>query len=105
MPEPEAATRLAQQLAQLVKGSAVLAGRNVAGENDYSVAWRAAHDCIPAMRTKILDALIAGGDTESVNMPASTKTYATQDLECQELLEGDSLSLLARELLRQAGVL
>ena len=36
VPEIEAATRLAQQLAQLTKGSALLDGRKVANEDDYA---------------------------------------------------------------------
>jgi hypothetical protein len=104
VPEPEASTRLSQQLAQLVKGSALLAGRPVAQREDYSLAWRVGFDCIPAMRAKILNALISGGDIRSVNMPPSTKSYAVQDLECQELVAENALSPLAVELLRKARV-
>jgi hypothetical protein len=74
---------LAQELAQLVKGSALLAGRAVANEDDYTVACRAGLDCVPAMRRKILDALLAGGDIKRMNMPASTLKYATEELESQ----------------------
>jgi hypothetical protein len=38
-----------------------------------------------------------------VNLPASTKSYAMQDVESQELLTEGTLSPLAQELLRQAG--
>ena len=105
VPEPEAATRLAQQVAQLTKGSAVLAGRPVADEEDYSVALRAGRDCIPATRAKILDALIARGNIKRVNLPASTLYYAIEELKSQELIAGASLSPLARDLLLQAGIL
>jgi hypothetical protein len=104
VPEPEAATRLAQELAQLAKGSALLAGRAVANEEDYTVACRAGLDCIPAMRRKILVALIAEGDIKRVNMPASTLRYATEELESQELLVGGALSPLAQDLLGMAGI-
>jgi hypothetical protein len=104
VPEPEASTRLSQELAQLVKGSALLSGRSCATQKDYAVARRAGFDCIPAMRAKVLEILIAGGDISSVDMPRSTKSYAVQDLRCQELLAENGLSPLAVELLRKARV-
>jgi hypothetical protein len=72
VPEAEAATRLAQELAQLARGSALSAVRAVANEEDYTVACHAGLDCIPAMGRKILDDLVAGEAINRVNLPAST---------------------------------
>ena len=60
-PEAESATRLAQQFAQLAKGSAVLDGRSEVDEADYkNCVQRVAFDCIPAVRRTLLDTLIGG---------------------------------------------
>ena len=47
MPEPEASTRLAQQLCQLGKGSARLSGRRRVSEADLRLVYRVGFDCIP----------------------------------------------------------
>ena len=105
IPEPEAPTRLAQQLAQLAKGSALLAGRKVATEDDYRLVQRAGFDCIPAVRRKVLDVLIAGEDINRAKLPVSSVGYAEEELSWLGLTASLSLSSLARDLLRQAGVL
>jgi hypothetical protein len=83
-PEPESATRLAQQLAQLAKGSACIAGRPEISSLDYGVARRAGLDCIPPLRRAVLKMLRTG---EPCDVPASTKTYATDDLQLVGLVE------------------
>jgi len=105
LPEPEAATRLAQQLAQLTKGSALLAGRSVAGVEDFRLAQRAALDCIPASRRIVLDALMDGRTVGDVNLPKATLHYAVEDLKSQGLIAGEGLSPLAMNLLNQASLL
>ncbi len=105
LPEAEAPTRLAQQLAQLTKGSALLAGRREANEEDYELVKRAGLDCIPAMRRKVLDALIAGKDPRQLDLPGSTVHYALEDLELQGLVKKDDLSDWVYELLERAEVL
>jgi hypothetical protein len=106
VPEPEAATRLAQQLAQLTKGSALLAGRELANDEDYALTKRVAFDCIPVPRRRILDCLVVGRDVSQAKLPASTRHYAAEDLESVELLENTSsgwmFSPLARHLLEVA---
>jgi len=54
VPEPESNTRLAQQLAQLAKGSALLGGRDEVTEEDIAVVRRVAFDCMPPQRKAIL---------------------------------------------------
>jgi hypothetical protein len=109
VPEPEAATRLAQQLAQLAKGSALLAGRHFADEKDYALTKRVAFDCIPGARRKILDCLVAGTDPSQAKLPDSSRSYAVEELESVELILSESkrskLSPLARKLLEVAHVL
>ena len=58
MPEPEAATRMAQELAQLARGSAILIGRNETNEEDFQIALRVGMDSIPANRRRALKYLI-----------------------------------------------
>lgn len=58
VPEAEAATRMAQQLAQLARGSALLAGRGEVSEDDFQLARRVGLDSIPANRRRVLDCLI-----------------------------------------------
>ena len=105
VPEPEAATRLAQQLAQLAKGSALLDGRKEVSESDFQLVKRVAFDCIPASKRKILEAGIAREDLDEVNLPESTRTYAIEDLQSQQLINEGKLSDLACSLLWDAGVI
>jgi hypothetical protein len=105
VPEAESATRLPQQLSQLAKGSALIGGRELANDEDYRVALRAALDSMPAVRRKILDALIAGRNISSASLPTSTEHYVTEDLEVLGLLAGKALSPMAEDLLRKAAIL
>jgi hypothetical protein len=103
-PEPEAPTRLSQQLTQLAKGSALLDGRNEVNSADYALVKRVAFDCIPTLRRRVVQALIDSRDLNSLK-PGSTLTYCVQDLEALKLLEERHLSSLSVELLTIAGVL
>jgi hypothetical protein len=109
VPEIEAATRLAQQLAQLTKGSALLDGREVANEDDYALCKRVAFDCIPTARRKVLKCLFSGGELSQTKLPASTLTYVQEELELVELIvvlpHRRALSSLAKHLLESAGFL
>jgi hypothetical protein len=102
VPEPESNTRLAQQLAQLAKGSALLDGRSEVNEADFALVRRVAFDCMPPTKRAILEAAIFGKDLESVKLPASTRKYATDDLEAVGLLLERRLSPLALEMLETA---
>jgi hypothetical protein len=104
IPEPEAATRLAQQLAQLAKGSALLTERACVEEEDYQLVRRVAFDCIIPLRRGLLDALIRGERPEACKLPGSTLSYVREELRAVGLLEGDALSDLSRSLLSEAGV-
>lgn len=109
-PEPEGATRMAQQLVQLIKGSCKLDRGLEAEEKDFQIARRAAFDSIPATRRKVIDELLAD---KSINklaiVPKSTRSYVLEDLRCLELVTdsagGHTLSELAVSLLREAGVI
>jgi len=105
IPEPEAATRLAQQLAQLAKGSALLSGKTEVNEEDYPLVQRVALDCIPKARRTLLEALIRGEGVDKCGLPGSTGSYVREELQAMDLLAGDALSRKARDLLAQAGVL
>jgi hypothetical protein len=56
-PEAEASPRLAQQLAQLAKGSALLDGRTHVDAVDMTLVRRVAFDSMPADRRSVLDHL------------------------------------------------
>ena len=77
-PQPEAPTRLAQQLCQLAKGSARLARRSVVTDRDIDLVRRVGFDCIPPIRRQLLDALITG---RKDLLAKSTRAYVRQDLE------------------------
>lgn len=99
-PEPESPTRLAQQLAQLAKGSARLSGRGAVSADDFKIAKRAALDCIPPLRRAVLQGLRTGDQVEGA---AATRHYVTQDLQLLGLVDRDAkgtkLSALAERLL------
>ena len=99
VPEPESATRLAQQLAQLAKGLALLRGKTSVEDEDLRIVRRVAFDCIPPTRRKIIEALDAGAKLAGLGIPLSTLRYAKEDLTSQGLLEEDKLSDLALALI------
>ena len=120
IPEPEASTRLAQQLCQLAKGSALLARRETVTDEDVAIVQRAGMDCIPTTRRKIIEVLMRGKHRSSImlgsalKMAWSTYSYAKADLASLGLVdssfdheEGETVQWLTREakrLLREAGI-
>ena len=104
VPEAESATRLAQQLAQLAKGSALICGRQVVSEDDFNFVRRVAFDCLPPTRREIFECLMARRELKDLNTPGSTLSYAVEDLETQKLIEKRKLSSYAVQLLKQAGL-
>ena len=103
-PEPEAPTRLSQQLSQLAKGSALLDGRDEVSVGDYALVKRVAFDCIPTTRRKMFQALLNGNSIASA-APASTLRYGAEDLQALGLLEERQLSSLSIGLLTIAGMM
>ena len=109
--EPEAPTRLAQQLSQLAKGSALLEGRKAVAREDCQLAVRVALDCIPVNRRKVLDDLIIRRRTKKarllpLEMPGSTQLYTEGDLKALGvLLDGGGLAPLIVDLLQKACLL
>lgn len=83
-PQPESATRLAQQFVQLVKGSARLSGRDAAEIRDYAVAVRAAFDSLPQRRRVILEGCFSG---QAAPRRTSTAVYDSEDLRVLGLLD------------------
>ena len=120
VPEPEASTRLAQQLAQLARGSALLGGRELVNDEDVAIVQRAGMDCIPATRRRIIEVLMRGKHRSAImlasalKLPWSTYHYAMMDLKSLGLVdssydheEGETVQWLtrpARRLLREAGI-
>ena len=98
-PIPESSTRLAQQLAQLAKGSALLAGREEVTEDDFDIVRKAAFDAMRPWRAEIIQALDRGGKMSEI-VAKSTLSYAKEDLETLGLLgEKGRLSEMAITLL------
>lgn len=106
VPEPEAPTRLAQQLAQLAKGSARLAGRVEVNEADYRIVLRCALDCIPAIRRAVLDHVMGKNAFGLRRIPKSTLSYAKEELRALEILAlgASRLSNAAEGWVNQAGI-
>jgi hypothetical protein len=88
VPSPEAPTRLSQQLAQLAKGSALLDGCALVTDEDYKLVRRVGMDCIPAVRRRILEYLMTGDESKVSELPASTRSYAEEELEALGLISG-----------------
>ncbi len=88
---------MAQQLAQLARGSALLGGRAEVNEDDYHVALRGGLDSIPETKRRVLDSLIAG----SSPAPKSTTSYALADLAEVGLVADGRLSPLAEDLIKK----
>jgi hypothetical protein len=92
VPEAEAPTRLAQQLSQLSKGSAMLDCRDIVDAGDYKLVRRVGMDCIPAARRKILEYLTTGEESTLTGLPASTRSYAEEELAALGLISGSASS-------------
>jgi hypothetical protein len=92
LPQPESPTRLAQQLAKLARGTALIGSRATVTDDDYKLVQRVAFDCMPRRRRMILEALMNGSGLANLDIPVSTRAYAVQDLECVGLLKGGCLT-------------
>jgi hypothetical protein len=97
LPQAEAPTRIAKQLAQLSKGAALLEERCVVSDNDYDLAWRVGWDCIPRIRYKILDYAVTGDESDLGKLPPSTRSYADDDLRLLGLITGSGKSVKLSE--------
>jgi len=120
MPQPEASPRLAQQLAQLPRGSAMLDGRGEVNEYDLSLVRRVAFDSVRADRRAILETLEQepGGMAitalaERVGLSQPTTSRRIEELKGLGLVQCEGLGLdfsaqearlsdLARRLLEDA---
>jgi hypothetical protein len=87
-PQPESPTRLGQQLCQLAKGSARLDRRGQVMAQDFTIARRAAFDCIPPRRREILETVAVRG--RAFEAKTSTARYDIQDLRDLGLLESEA---------------
>ena len=104
VPEPEAPTRLGQQLCQLAKGLARLQHRAVVTEGDLADVWRVGVDCLSASRRSIMTELIGGKQAD--DLPRSSRSYAASDLtELGLLTDKRALSDVSVNLLTGAGLL
>ena len=66
-------------------------------------------DCIPAVRRKILEYLQTSDETKVSKIPASTRSYADEELEALGLISGRGISaeltMEALRLMSTAGLL
>jgi hypothetical protein len=103
IPEAESATRLAQQLAQLSKGAALLSGRDVVTPDDYRLVRRAAMDCLPTLRRHVVDAFLGDGELNTAVIKPTAFSYLADDLELLGMFDRNWFSDKAVDLLTQAG--
>jgi hypothetical protein len=90
VPITEGNTRIAQQLCQVARGSALVDGRAKIDESDFKLARRVGFDSLPLVRRAVLEALIAGTDLRFPDLPATTVKRSVEDLQLVGLLtKGD----------------
>jgi hypothetical protein len=72
-----------------------LGSRAVVTDYDYGLVKRVGMDCIPAVRRKLLEYLWTCDEARIPRIPASTRSYAEEELEALGLLSGrgDSAAL------------
>jgi hypothetical protein len=85
-PQPEGNTRLAQQLAQIARGWALLEGSDLATGESMRLVRRAALDCIPPVRKAILTALIEEKNPYTVGLAKAVVYRGIEDLEAIGLI-------------------
>jgi hypothetical protein len=86
-PSPEGNTRLPQELAQIGRGAAVLAGRTEVTEADFALVSRAALDCIPGARIAVIQALRNGTSASSSGLSGGLLNRTLEDLETLGICE------------------
>jgi hypothetical protein len=86
-PSPEGNTRLPQELAQIGRGAAVLAGRASVTEDDFALVSRAALDCIPGSRIATIRALRNGTSPYSNGLASGLVSRTLEDLEALGICE------------------
>jgi hypothetical protein len=94
MPEAEASPRLAQQFAQLARGSALLDGRAEVNDTDLALVHRVTMDSIRKDRRDILDALVCGRDASVSSMVLARHTGLSQSTSFRRLEELRGLKLV-----------
>jgi hypothetical protein len=107
-PEPEGATRLAQQFCQLAKGSARLEARSHVDAADLAIVQRVAFDTLPPQRAAVLRSLLNGqaSTTTTTGLKRHALNRAVEDLKELDLLDGHGkLTTEARSLAAIAGLL
>jgi hypothetical protein len=82
VPEAEANTRISKGLAAVARGIAALAGRTEVTEAELKDVFRVAIDCWPEYRRRLMQAILAGQDAQSVAMPRTMR-----ERELEELIE------------------
>jgi hypothetical protein len=86
IPVTEGNTRFPQQICQVGRGLALLAGSPEVNEDDYKLVCRAAFDSLPPARIAALKAILEGRSPFSVGLPKATISRALEDLELSEVL-------------------
>jgi hypothetical protein len=89
-PDPEGNTRLAQQLAQVAKGSARLEGRDSVNDTDIAIAHRVAFDTLLPARAAVLRAIASGQRPNEGESSRSTAWRALRDLEDLGMVTGNA---------------
>jgi len=105
----EGNTRLPQQLAQIARGWALLGGRNSVCEEDLALVRRAAFDCLPPTKRKIIERLLAEESPHDSGQARTVVSRAVEDLEIAGIVEKSEqsthrLTKQANQLLTHAGV-
>ncbi len=100
IPQSEGATRIAQQLCQLAKGSARLDGREYVDGADVAIVHRVAFDTIQPARAAVLRALAAGKSANDAELhgkpvPRTTRSRAVDDLVLVGLVDERTKALTA----------
>ena len=91
----EGNTRLPQQLCQIARGSALLAGHPEVSEQDHRLVHRVAFDSLPPARIAVLNAMLAGKSPFSTDLPKVSVDRSVED-HCLGLLkDGDVGNVIA----------
>jgi hypothetical protein len=106
VPEPEGATRLAQQFCQLAKGSARLDSRADVGASDLALVQRVAFDTLPPNRAAVLRATINGQPLDVTGLKRHALRRAVEDLQQVDVLDANrKLTPAMRQVCATAGLL
>lgn len=87
IPEPEANTRIAKQLAAIARGAASISGHGSVTDEEFEDVRRVAFDCLTETRRRLFEAILRGENASNIFKVQAVRDRELQDLEALEVVK------------------